>query len=478
MARRGLRLLILFLIAVSLLLVYVNKSKWMEQRKAKKKEEVIMIEKGNSLASLKSYESVNGVLNIQHWQTSRGVRVYFVQVKTLPIVDIDIVIDAGASRNKKGGLAYLTSQLLADGTKALTADQVAENFDNVGAEYTASTQRDSTSISLRSLSDKAQLNPALQNLAAILAYPAFPEAGLKREKQNAISALKQQAQKPNQIASKAFYKALYGNLPYANWVLGDESSISQMKSDDLKAFHQEYYVPENVVVAIVGDLTLEEADGIAKTLTHNLPAGKKAPSLPTVPDIKEKKFEKITFPSSQTHILMGMPGIKQNDPDYYPLYVGNHILGGNGMVTRIFDVIRNQHGLAYSAYSYFLPMRERGPFVLGCQTRTDQAEKAEKLMAALLKEFIENGPTQTELKEAKENLLGGYTLQFDSNASICREIASLGFYELPLDYYNQFKTMVEKVTIDDIKQAFQKKIANQELAVVLVGQTDITPQKG
>ncbi len=477
MARRGLRFLIATLVILSVLLVFVNKSKWMGNDKPKK-EEVTMLEKGSATGSLKSYQKVSGTLNIQHWQTQRGTNVYFVPVKTLPIVDIDIIVDAGAVRDKKGGGAYLTSQLLSEGGEGLTPDQVAENFDKVGAQFHAQTQRDSTSISLRSLSDKAQFIPALQNLATILAQPSFPETGLKREQQNTISALKQQAQKPNQVASRAFYKALYGNQPYANWVLGDEASIASLTQEDLKAFHRQYYVPQNMVIAIVGDLTIEEADKIAITLTEHLPEGKKAEPLPPVPNLEEKSIQKIPFPSSQTHILMGMPGIKQTDPDYYPLYVGNHILGGNGMVTRIFDVIRNQHGLAYSAYSYFMPMKERGPFVLGCQTRTAQADKAQELMATLLKEFVEKGPTEAELNAAKENLLGGYTLQFDSNAAICREIASLGFYQLPLDYYNHFKTAVEKVTIEDIKLAFQKKIANQQMAVVMVGETQTPPKKG
>lgn len=422
---------------------------------------------------LDSFKSVTGVLNIQHWVTERGVNVYFVAVPTLPMVDVEVIFDAGAARNgDKGGLAYLTNTLIAEGTANLTADQVAESFDKIGAQYNAESQRDMALVHLRSLSEKAQLSEAVNTLAAILSHPIFPDDGFKREQQNMLSALKQQEQKPQQVANRAFMTALYGTQPYANWVLGDEASIKALTPKDVKDFYQKYYTAKNATVAIVGDISAEEANGLAQKLTNDLPQGEKAPALPAVADLSAKVTKKIDFPSAQTTILVGEPGMVQNDPDYYALAVGNHILGGNGSVTRIFNTIRNQHGLAYSAYSYFIPMREKGPFVMGCQTRNDQADKALAMMQELLKEFVEKGPTEKELEQAKQNLLGGYALQFDSNASICHEIAALGFYNFPLDYLNQFKDSVNKLTVDDIKKAFEKRISPEKMVVVTVGGGD------
>ncbi|MGD9590893.1 MAG: M16 family metallopeptidase [Candidatus Berkiella sp.] len=427
---------------------------------------------GNKVEDLKDYKTVKGVLNIQSWETDKGVRVYFSPVKTLPMVDIEVLFDAGAARNEgKGGVAYLTNNLLSDGTATLSADQVAEHFDKVGAQFNAESQRDMALVHLRSLSDLAQLVPAVKTLAAILSAPSFPESGFKREQQNALSALKQQQQKPQNVATRAFFNLLYPKQPYSNWVLGDETSIKALTRKDVKEFYDKYYTAKNAVVAIVGDLTTQEADAIAQTLTNELPQGEKAPALEKVSDLKEKAIKKIDFPSSQTTILMGQPGIKRDDPDFYALMVGNHILGGNGSVTRIFDTIRNQHGLAYSAYSYFVPMHERGPFILGCQTRNEQAPKAQALMEGLLKDFIKDGPTYKELEQAKQNLMGGYALQFDSNASICHEIAAMGFYSLPLEYFNQYKEKISKLTTEDVKDAFQKRISPDKLVIVNVGGT-------
>lgn len=420
-----------------------------------------------------SYRSISGVLDIQHWTTKNGVPVYFVEVPTIPMVDVEIIFDAGAARNgTKGGLAYLANTLLSEGTGQLSADQVADNFENVGAQYSASSQRDMASVNLRSLSEPKLLAPALETLALIVSAPSYPEAAFKREQQNVLSSLKKQAQTPSQVASKAFYTAIYPNEPYSNWVLGDETSVQALTLEDVKAFHKQYYVAKNAVVAIVGNLTPAEANAIAERLTEKLPHGEKPVPLPEVKDLSKTETQRINFPSAQTHILMGQPLIKQGDPDYYALYAGNHILGGNGSVTRIFNTIRNQHGLAYSAYSYFQPMRERGPYVLGCQTRNDQADKALSLLQTVLKEYIEKGPTEKELEDAKRNILGGYALQFDSNATITQQIASLGFYNLPLDHFDNFKKEIEKLTVQDIQKVYQKRVSPNNVAIVMVGKSE------
>ena len=430
----------------------------------------MMGEKGEDPKQLPSYQAVNGVLNIQHWETPNGVRVYFVPVPSLPMVDIQISLDAGSARDgTKGGLATITSSLLSEGTPTLNADQIAENFENVGAIYSAQAQRDMAALNLRTLSDPEQLVPAVENLAAILKAPSFPEQNFKRIQKNMLSALKQQQQKPDTIATKAFFNTVYANQPYSNWVYGTEESVKTLQVEDAKAFYKKFYVAKNMVITLVGDLSEKNANTIVKTLTKDLIEGEKAEMLPKVKPLAKKITKKIEFPSTQTHIMMGEAVLKRDDPDYYPLAVGNHILGGNGSVTRIFNIIRNQNGLAYSAYSVLVPMHVAGPFIIGCQTRNDQADKALQLLEQLLAEFIKNGPTQKELEQAKQNLLGGFPLKFDSNHAITSYVSILGFYGLPLNYFDQYKPTIEKITIEDIKSAFQRKISPTDLAIILVG---------
>ena len=199
-----------------------------------------------------------------------------------------------------------------------------------------------------------------------------------------------------------------------------------------------------------------------------LPAGKPLPDLPAVDDTDTKQVT-IDFPSSQTHVLIGMPVIQRHDDDYFALYVGNHVLGGSGMVSRLFDSIREEQGLSYSVYSYFYPLHQKGPFVAGLQTSTQQAEAALELLRQEIRDYIKDGPTPEELKASKQNITGGFPLRIDSNSDIVGYLAMIGFYELPLDYLDTFNDKVMAVSREDIAEAFQRRLDVDDFVTVLVG---------
>lgn len=409
---------------------------------------------------------------IENWVTENGAKVYFVRSPSLPMIDIQLVFDAGSARNgNQGGLSLLTNALLSDGTQNMDAQTIHERFEEVGAEFEADAQRDMAYVKIRSLSAPKYLDQAISTLIEVLTLPTFPQEALDRERNNALIALQNDAQNPSKIASNKFYQLTFDAQPYANLVLGDEQSLKDLTQADLVAFHKQYYVGRNAVIAMVGDLTVEQAKEIAQRLTQQMPSGNPPSELPQVPDLTASHLEKISFPSEQTHIMLGGPGIKRIDQDYFPLVVGNHILGANGTVHRIFQSIRNKQGLAYDAQSYFIPMRERGPFILGLQTKRESAEQALNLLQDVLTKFVQEGPTEDELNMAKLNLLGGYALRFDSNEAICANLATIGFYGLALNYFDQYPLEVEKVSVDQIKTAFKKRVHPDKLVTVLVGQT-------
>jgi zinc protease len=157
------------------------------------------------------------------------------------------------------------------------------------------------------------------------------------------------------------------------------------------------------------------------------------------------------------------------------LYVGNHILGGSGLVSRISEQIREKRGLSYSAYSYFNPMRQQGPFIIGLQTRNDQANEALQVARDTLQKFIQDGPTAKELEESRQNITGGFPLRLSSNKKIVGMLALIGFYQLPLDYLDSFSARVEAVTIDDIRTAFSQHLRPQQMVTVLVGDDPVKP---
>ena len=407
---------------------------------------------------------------IQHWTTSNGARVYFVPAPELPMVDVQVIFDAGGARDgNKGGIAQLTNDLLDEGAGNFNADQIAERFEALGAQYGASSHRDMAVTSLRSLTDPQFLQPALETYALTLRAPTFPVDSLARIRNQMHIALQAEQQSPSSIADKAFYTAMYGNHPYASPVLGTDESLNALSRDDAVLYHQQYYVTRNAVIAIVGALDRTAAEAVVNTIISELPAGNPAPPLPGVASLTEAQTIHIEYPSTQTHVLTGHPGISRDDPDYFTLYVGNHILGGSGLVSRISEEVREKRGLSYSAYSYFIPMRDRGPYTLGLQTRNEQTAEAIKVLRDTLQEFIDNGPTRKELTSSKQNISGGFPLRISSNRKIVDNLAAIGFYNLPLDYLDTFNAHIEAVTIEQIKDAFKRRVHPDKMVTITVG---------
>lgn len=407
---------------------------------------------------------------IQHWTTANGARVYYIHAPELPMVDVEVVFDAGSARDgKRGGLALFTNMMLDKGAGDWDEETILRGFESLGAQYGSDSRRDMASVSLRSLSRKDLLDPALEMFAAILTKPHFDERLIERERQQLLISLKAEADDPGEIAERAFYKALYGKHPYAGMPMGTAKSVKRITQVQMQAFHQQYYVGRNAVVAIVGDVGLKQAKSMAEQITAGLPAGEAAAPIPAPKPIKKARDKVISYNSQQSHLLLGGLGMDRDDPDYMALYVGNHILGGGGFGSRILEEVREKRGLSYSAYSYFYPMRELGPFIMGLQTRNEKLVEAEMVMRDTLQRFVAEGPTVTELQAAKQNISGGFPLRIDSNRDKLAYLALIGFYHLPLDYLETFSARVEAVTLEQVRDAFARRVDPERLVKVVVG---------
>ena len=357
---------------------------------------------------LLSSTSVWASPDIQQWTLNNGARVLFVESHELPMLRVSLVFDAGSSRDIRGkeGQALLTNHLLDEGAGNLSADDIATRLEGLGAELNTNVGLDMTTVGIRSLSDKAQLEPALDVLKMLITEPVFPEASLERERGRLLVGLQRSEQSPGDVADKLFNRLVFGSHPYARPSSGDKKSVKAITRNDLVQFHRQYYVGANTVVVIVGDVKKSGAKRIAKHLVGGLPAGSAAPALAKVKDLRSAITKRIRFPSSQTHILTGLPGVRRGDPDYFPLYVGNYTLGGGGLISRLSQEIREKRGLSYSTYSYFWPLRNKGPFTMGVQTRNSQAGQALKVMRQTLKDYLRTGPSEKELTAAKKNITG------------------------------------------------------------------------
>ncbi|MFK5913305.1 MAG: pitrilysin family protein [Woeseiaceae bacterium] len=416
------------------------------------------------------------VLNIQEWQTKNGARVLYVYAPGLPMLDMNIVVDAGSIRDgKQPGIANVSNGLLSHGAKLnnhnLSVNDISERFDSVGANFGVSTSKDYMTLSLRSLTDEKWLYKATETLKAIINAPTFKNSELLRIRKVLLTGIEAQKQSPSAIASKLFYKNLYGLHPYANQTVGTAASLKKITRKDLRAFYKKHFVARNTLVTIVGDINKTKAAALAERMVGRLAVGKKAPALAQVKDLAKAVSIHQEYPSSQTHITMGHPGLHRKDKDYITLYVANHILGGSGFGSRIMQEIREKRGLAYSSYSYFVPMLRRGPFTIGMQTSNKNTQEAKTVLLQTLKTFISEGPTEKELLHAQKNITGGFPLKVDSNSDISNYLSVIGFYHLPLTYLSDFNKKVNAVTVAKIKETIKRRMHPDKMVMVTVGTT-------
>jgi zinc protease len=406
---------------------------------------------------------------IQSWTTSKGARVLFVQANALPMLDIRVVFDAGGARDGgHPGLAAFTNGVLTEGAGEWDADALSRRLEDRGIELGSGSLRDMAWVSVRTLSDPATRDVALDSVAAILAHPRFDDAAIARVRQQMLVARRQLLQSPGGVASERFYHTLYGDHPYGAPPGGTAASIKAIDKAMLERFHQRYYVAANAVIAMVGKASRAEAERIAERITAGLPRGQHAPPLPRPKPVKGGEL-RLNFPSHQTHVLIGQLGVTRADPDYFALYVGNHILGGSSLVSILGDEVRNKRGLSYSVYSYFSAMRVPGPFLMVAQTKNAKADETLRVMQDTLARYIQTGPSQAQLDSAKKNLIGGFPLKVSSNGKIVEYIAMIGFYGLPLDWLDTLPGKLRAVTVGKVRQAFARHLDPARNIRVIVG---------
>ncbi len=406
-------------------------------------------------------------VKIEHWISPSGARVYFVESRVLPMLDIQVDFAAGSMFDPTGksGLAALTRGTLDLGAGKFDETAIAEQMADIGANLGGGADTDRASVALRTLSAKDKREPALEILKNVLHAPRFDSAIFEREKTRTIAGLKEAMTRPDSICGKAFWAAMYPNHPYGRQATPE--SIAALSRDDLTAFYARYYNAANASITLVGDLSRNDAEKIAESIAAGLPKGEPA-TLPAAPEKPKKSLIQLAHPASQAHVFIGLPAIERGNPDYFPLVVGNYSLGGGGFVSRLMKEVRDKRGYAYSVYSYFAPMRQTGPFQIGLQTKRSQAKDAIKVTRDVLDGFLKDGPTEDELSAAKANLTGSFPLRLDSNKKLLENVAVIGFYGLPLDYLDQYQAKVQAVTVDQIKAAFARHVRPENLITVTV----------
>ncbi len=423
-------------------------------------------------------QSAQAILPIEKLDSVKGAKAYLVQTQALPMLDIEISIDAGDRFDPTGksGLASMTAELMNYGARsskgALSEAQIADEIADLGANFGISVGGERAVIRIRSLSRKDLRDRAVQLASAMLSAPTYDAKILEREKQRAITGLLEAETKPESVLERRFRKSVYGNYPLSE--SPSVKSVGSVSVSDLARFHQQFYRGDRIIVSIVGDVSPAEANEIVEVLLKNVPQSGAA--IPALPQFERSPIEPlasrqiyIPFDSQQAHIAMGMTAITRSNPDYFPLIVGNYILGGGGFVSRLMSEVREKRGLAYSVFSYFAPGKDTGIFQAGLQTKGDQATLALEVMNSTIANFIANGATPSELQAAKANLVNGFPLRIDNNRKLLDNVSSIAWNDLPLDTLETWTTKVDAVTLEQVSAAFQKYLAMDRMKIVVLG---------
>lgn len=406
-------------------------------------------------------------VKIEHWVAPSGARVYFVESRVVPILDVQVDFGAGSAFDppEKIGLALLTRGLLDAGVAGMDEEQIASKLADTAAQLGGSTDLDRASVSLRTLATKTEREAALDLMRAVLQQPTFPESVLEREKARLIARIRESDTQPDQIAAKRFSSALYPGHPYGYNTTAE--TVGRIARADLESFYRTYYSANRASVAIIGDVSRAEAEDIAQRLTAGIPGTGSPAAVPEV-SLPSGSVLRFPHPASQSHINVGIPALKRGDADFFPMVVGNYVLGGGGFVSRLMKEVREKRGFAYSVYSYFQPRKELGPFEIGLQTKREQADAALRVVEATLDEFVKNGPTEEELKAAKKNLVDGFALRLDSNRKILENLSVIGFYGLPLDYLDEYPRKIAQVSAQQIREVFKRRVTPEHMVTVIV----------
>lgn len=411
--------------------------------------------------------------DVQHWTTKSGLKVYFVPAPEIPMVDLRLVFNAGSAQDKpdEAGLASMTSNLVKAGTANLDVNQVALELERIGADVEVGAYRDMAVAGLRVLVDPQYFNDALKLYSQIISEMNFTDEDLAREKNRQLVGITHKQQSPQAQISDAVFETLYGaEHPYGHPSSGTLESVTAITRQDIEDFHNTFYVTENASLAMVGDIDRKKAEAIAEEVATQLGHGKAAPAL--VQDVKNVSgvTEFIQFPSEQTHIAMVGPGVKRGDEDYYALFLADHILGGGGFASLLNKKIRQEKAYAYSVGSGVSPMAGTGLVTIQMQTRGDQAAAAIEATRQVIDELAQNGPTEAEMEDAKQQILSEFAMRAASNSSQLGYLGSIGFYDLPLNYLSVFNEKIEAVTAEDVKKMVSRYF--KDLGVVTLGYND------
>ncbi len=409
-------------------------------------------------------------------KTENGITVLVIEDSRLPLVTTRFVFRSGAYLDyffgeKKSGLASMTSELLTKGTGKRTATQIADEVDFIGATISSGCDYDATYVSSYSL--KKYFDNIFDIISDVILNPEFSAEELDRQREQRLNSLLSMTDDGDYLSDKVFRKVVYENSPYAFPVEGTEQSVRNLNRDDIKSFYEKVFVPENMLVAFVGDITPGEATA---KMNENFSSWKKKSDLKTeilVPAIQDSTRVYLTEKKGavQSSIKIGHKGIRRDNPDYFSVYILNMLLGGY-FTSRINKNLREVNGYTYGARSYFNPNKFAGDFSITTEVKNEITSATIKEILKEINVIRNEYVSEEELQNVKNYISGNFPLQLETPNAIASKVINLKLNNLGDNYYNTYIGKINDLTKEDIKEAAQKYLHPDNLTISIAGNSD------
>ncbi|MGH6878264.1 MAG: M16 family metallopeptidase [Rhizomicrobium sp.] len=408
-------------------------------------------------------------LDVKTLPAPKGAEIWYVPDHTLPMIAVSVALPAGSAFDPPGkaGLANFAAHLLDEGAGRLKADAFQTALGNRAIRLSVTTDRDFLIVSLVTLADNAK--DAFDLLGQALAHPRFDASAIGLVRAQILADISEEDAKPGQIARKALFRAWFHDGPYAHPIIGDAASVGAISAGDLKHFDAAHWVSRGLKIAIAGDVDEAALPALIQSAFGELAAT--APRQPVF-DGRSGGAALSTIdmaaPQSQSVAAFALPGLLRSDPQYLPAFIANCILGG-GFASRLAGELHEKCGLTCDESTSLKSWRKAG-LVLGEVTTTRSAMK--QTISALrdtLRDFAQNGPTDTELADAKAWLTGSWPLSFSSNVDIADQLNTFQRAGLTVDYIRNRNALINAVTSDQVKRVAHRLFNPAKLAIVVAG---------
>jgi zinc protease len=397
-----------------------------------------------------------------------GIEAWLVRQPSVPLVALDFAMIGGANEDPadKAGLAHMVASLIDEGAGDLDADAYHKRLEDNAIELSFSANRDHFRGSLRTLTANRDL--AFDTLRLSLTAPRFDDAAVERIRTQILADLRRATTSPSEIASELWWRTAFPGHPYGRPLHGTLDSVPRIDVADLKAYARRVFARSTLKIAVVGDIDAATAGTLIDKAFGALPEQPElAPVAAAIPQGLGRRVV-VDLDVPQAVVMFGGAGVARSDPDFFPAYLVNHILGGGAMSSRLYREVREQRGLAYGIFTGLVPLAHASIITGSTATRADRTADTLDIIESEMRRLAETGPTEEELAKTKSFLTGSYGLYFDTSTKIAAQLVQIQLDNLGIDYINKRNDIIRAVTPADA-QRVAKRLLDGRMLVTVVG---------